>query len=111
MFEPEAAAAQVEDTALRGLSANALGESVKMSPACLLHLEQPCFPENSQMLGDVVVRSADSLGNRAHVERGVDQESNNPNSCLLSQRLERNDARRIERRDARSRPTVQLYGL
>src|SRR5262245_11450419 len=111
MFELETAAAEIENTAFGGLSSNTVCERVETPPACLLHLEQACFHENSQMLGDVVVRGADAPGNLADVERGVQQERNNPNSRVLSERLQRDDAPWIERRDLCDRPTMQLNGL
>jgi hypothetical protein len=67
-----------------------------MPSAGFLHLEQTGFTEDPQMFGDVVLRDADTARDLADVERRVHQQANDPNSGVLAERFECDDAGWIE---------------
>ena len=88
----EAAAAKVQDAAFGSAPSNVFGKRVQVSAAGLLHLQQASFTEDSQVFGHVVLRNADQPRNFADVEGRVHQQPNDPNSGVLAQGFQCDDA-------------------
>ena len=90
-LELEAAASEVEDAALSGAAPDHVRKRVQARATTSLHLEQASFTQDAQMFGHVVRRDVESLRDLAHIERLVEQQSDDADPGILTERSERDD--------------------
>jgi hypothetical protein len=57
----------------------------------LLHFHQAGLAQDTQVFGDVVLRDLETIRDLAHVERSIHEQSDDPDTRLLTERLERDD--------------------
>lgn len=91
-LELEAAASEIQNAAAGGAPPDRLGKRVEASAAVPLDLEQTSFTQDAEVFGHVVLRHAESPRNLADIERVVEQQSDDADPGVLTERSERDDA-------------------
>jgi hypothetical protein len=110
----KAAASEVENAALSGAAPDHVRKRVQARATTSLHLKQAGFTQDAQVFGHVVRRDVESLRDLADIERMVEQQSDDADPGVLTERSERDDTvipLDDGERAVTGRKTVQPNGL